>query len=492
MVGLLDFFTGGDPTEMAQIDPRYGVPRSDVRDTAVSTLGNISALLLAAGQPIMPAQRAQLFAQLGGAAGQAGTDLYNAAQRRLMMSQMEQRRAEGAEVSRIGDLMKNPEAFKAATGYDLQQFGGMRAADVSQALRQIRTTQLTQDPSQRALTALQLREAERNANMPTVREVNGVLLEYNDQTRRWTPITPPRLQGGQAGEDRALINNAMRDPRIADTPEYLTAFNALYGPRQVSAWNPQTQQMEYQWVRPPVDEGSPMPRFRGQQAAPPAGASGAPSDVPAPGSAPAAPPPGAAMPPPGGATPLISQRPQEDKPLTEAQAKATGFAARMIQASRIVDPMDLTDAAKPGVLETALGSRLPETAANLMRSTERQQYRQAQENWVRANLRMESGAVIGGDEMAKEIQNYFPQPGDTPQVIEQKRRSREAATLAMVTSAGPGAQRAGLEFRPYEPSASDRIRSATPQDLLQMDTSQMSDREKAEYAARLRQLNRGR
>lgn len=476
MVGLLDFFTGGDPTEMAQIDPRYGVPRSDVRDAAVSTLGNISALLLAAGQPIMPSQRAQLFAQLGGAGSQAGTDLYNAAQRRLMMSQMEQRRAEGAEISRISDLMKNPEAFKAATGYDLQQFGGMRAADISQALRQIRIQQLGQDPNEARLRGLQVQRVERELNEPRVVEAGGALNQYNPQTQRWERVTDPRPQGGLEGEAQALILQAMRNPEIANTPDYSIAYNRAFGPRMVSAYNPQTQQMEYQWATPPIPPGVPQPRYNA-----------APQAQSGEGAAPAA-----AMPPPGGATPLISQRPQEDKPLTEAQAKATGFAARMIQASRIVDPMDFTDAAKPGVLETALGSRLPETAANLMRSTERQQYRQAQENWVRANLRMESGAVIGADEMAKEIQNYFPQPGDTPQVIEQKRRSREAATLAMVTSAGPGAQRAGLEFRPYEPSMADRIRSATPQDLLQMDTSQMNEREKAEYATRLRQLNRGR
>lgn len=476
MVGLLDFFTGGDPAEMAQIDPRYGVARSDVRDAAINTLGNLSATLLAAGQPISGAQRAQYLSQIGQAGAGFNTDLYNAAQRRLMTAQMDQRRAEAEETRQIQELMKNPEAFRAQTGFDLQQFGGMRAGDVSQALRQIRIQRLGRDPQEDQLRGLQIQEAQRKLDQPPTVEAGGALHQYNPQTRRWERVTDPRPQGGLEGEAQALILQAMRNPEIANTPDYAIAYNRAFGPRMVSAYNPTTQQMEYQWASPPIPQGVPQPRYTAGPAAP-GGEAGAPAG---------------AMPPPGGATPLISQRPQEDKPLTEAQAKATGFAARMIQASRIVDPMDLTDAAKPGVLETALGSRLPETAANMMRSTERQRYRQAQENWVRANLRMESGAVIGGDEMAKEIQNYFPQPGDTPEVIEQKRRSREAATLAMVTSAGPGAQRAGLEFRPYEPSMADRIRSATAQDLLQMDTSQMNAREKAEYAARLRQLNRGR
>lgn len=476
MVGLLDFFTGGDPAEMAQIDPRYGVARSDVRDAAVNTLANLSATLLAAGQPISGAQRAQYLSQLGQAGAGFNTDLYNASQRRLMTAQMDQRRAEAEETRQIQELMKNPEAFRAQTGFDLSQFGGMRAGDVSQALKQIRTQRLGRDPQEEQLRGLQIQEAQRKLDEPRTVEAGGALHQYNPQTRRWERVTEPRPQGGLEGEAQGLILQAMRNPEIANSPDYAIAYNRAFGPRMVSAYNPTTQQMEYQWASPPIPQGVPQPRYGAAPAAP-GGEAGAPAG---------------AMPPPGGATPLISQRPQEDKPLTEAQAKATGFAARMIQASRIVDPMDLTDAAKPGVLETALGSRLPETAANMMRSTERQRYRQAQENWVRANLRMESGAVIGGDEMAKEIQNYFPQPGDTPEVIEQKRRSREAATLAMVTSAGPGAQRAGLEFRPYEPSMADRIRSATAQDLLQMDTSQMNAREKAEYAARLRQLNRGR
>ena len=146
MVGLLDFFTGGDPEQMAQIDPRYGVPRADVRDAAVNTLGNISALLLAAGQPITPAQRAQLIAQIGPAAGGGGTDLYNAAQRRLMTAQMEQRRGEVEETRRIGELLRNPERFRAETGLDPQQFAGMRAANVSQALRQIAIARGTPRP----------------------------------------------------------------------------------------------------------------------------------------------------------------------------------------------------------------------------------------------------------------------------------------------------------------------------------------------------------
>jgi hypothetical protein len=146
MVGLMDFFTGGDPEQMAQIDPRYGVPRSDVRDAAVNALANLSATLLAAGQPIAPAQRAQLLAGLGGAASGVNADLYNASQRRLMTAQTEQRRGEIENERRIGQLMQDPEAFQRETGQPLAAFRGMNARDVSQALRQIAIAQATPRP----------------------------------------------------------------------------------------------------------------------------------------------------------------------------------------------------------------------------------------------------------------------------------------------------------------------------------------------------------
>jgi hypothetical protein len=75
--------------------------------------------------------------------------------------------------------------------------------------------------------------------------------------------------------------------------------------------------------------------------------------------------------------------------------------------------------------------------ANVTEDVGRQQYRQAQENWVTANLRPESGAVIGVDEMEKEIQKYFPQTNDSPETIAQKARARRDTELAMTVRAGP-------------------------------------------------------
>jgi hypothetical protein len=144
---------------------------------------------------------------------------------------------------------------------------------------------------------------------------------------------------------------------------------------------------------------------------------------------------------------------------TEDQAKSAGFALRMNEAKQIfsapvIDPMTqkpLVVGGKTITLEDAFGqpnryqaimratpsAGLTTGIANVSESAGRQQYRQAQENWVTANLRAESGAVIGTDEMEKEIKKYFPTVDDKPATIEQKARSRKNAELAMEVRGGP-------------------------------------------------------
>lgn len=116
------------------------------------------------------------------------------------------------------------------------------------------------------------------------------------------------------------------------------------------------------------------------------------------------------------------------KPLTESQAKAANFAGRMESAFKVVDGLE----SDPTVLQKLVAGN---SWTNILAPETAQQYRQAQENWVSANLRKESGAVIGSDEMNKEIKKYFPIPGDKPQVIEQKRQARLDAMAGMEAEA---------------------------------------------------------
>ena len=90
-------------------------------------------------------------------------------------------------------------------------------------------------------------------------------------------------------------------------------------------------------------------------------------------------------------------------------------------------------AGKPEIIASALKA-LPfgigNAAGNTVESSLRQQYSQAQMDWVRAKLRKESGAVIGADEMADEI-TTFPQLGDGDAVIAQKAQARRVSEKAM-------------------------------------------------------------
>jgi hypothetical protein len=77
---------------------------------------------------------------------------------------------------------------------------------------------------------------------------------------------------------------------------------------------------------------------------------------------------------------------------------------------------------------------IPQTVGGL--SPERRQYLQAANNFIRANLRKESGAAIGVDEWKQEFINYFPQYNDDEQTIKNKEIFRNILTQNMINSAG--------------------------------------------------------
>lgn len=128
------------------------------------------------------------------------------------------------------------------------------------------------------------------------------------------------------------------------------------------------------------------------------------------------------------------------KPPTQAELTAKGYHDRMQAAETDLaatvaagyDPGNYRDYATAGQ-----GPLLNWAASDMG-----QQYRQKQEDWVRAKLRKESGAVIGDDEMEREIKVYFPQPGDGANVIRKKGQSRKIAIQAMREAAGRAAKAA--------------------------------------------------
>lgn len=119
---------------------------------------------------------------------------------------------------------------------------------------------------------------------------------------------------------------------------------------------------------------------------------------------------------------------------TDTERLASGFADRMATANTLMSGYE-----QAGVNSADTWENIKESApfvGNYLVSNDFQNLRQAQNNWIRANLRKESGAVIAAEEMEKERQTYFPMPGDKPEVIKQKAAARTITEEAMQRNAG--------------------------------------------------------
>jgi hypothetical protein len=127
---------------------------------------------------------------------------------------------------------------------------------------------------------------------------------------------------------------------------------------------------------------------------------------------------------------------------TETETNAAGFASRMVAAESITSKLATGNAPKFGeaVLGAIplIGKTIPEVIPQAVGglSSERRQYLQAANNFIRANLRKESGAAIGADEWTAEFINYFPQYNDDEQTIKNKAMFRNILTQNMVNAGG--------------------------------------------------------
>ena len=95
---------------------------------------------------------------------------------------------------------------------------------------------------------------------------------------------------------------------------------------------------------------------------------------------------------------------------------------------------------RPEIFAKAAGI-LGSTAENLATSPNRQVYKNAAMDWITANLRKESGAVISEIEFARDFVKFFPQIGDSQQVIKAKQEARKNAEKGMKASAGKALKR---------------------------------------------------
>lgn len=115
----------------------------------------------------------------------------------------------------------------------------------------------------------------------------------------------------------------------------------------------------------------------------------------------------------------------KDKPMTDAQSKAALFGSRMQAANEVLDSL-----ATAGTTTSVPGARAGfgvGAVLNTVSSAKQQQLNQAKRDFVNAVLRRESGAVISDGEFDNAEKQYFPQVGDSTEVIAQKKTNREIA-----------------------------------------------------------------
>ena len=122
---------------------------------------------------------------------------------------------------------------------------------------------------------------------------------------------------------------------------------------------------------------------------------------------------------------------------TEAQKKASSFAQRMtVSADELNTLSGSVDERARVIPLIAGGGGVVSEAANRMASAEEQQYASAASDFVTAQLRKESGAVIGEGEFKRKYREFFPMPGDSDKQVEAKRKRRERASDSMRKESG--------------------------------------------------------
>ena len=124
------------------------------------------------------------------------------------------------------------------------------------------------------------------------------------------------------------------------------------------------------------------------------------------------------------------------KPLTESQSKDTVFATRAEGALSTLNEFgsELTNPVARAVEGDPTG-----VARGTMQSPNFQKAQQAGLEFLQAILRKDTGAAITKPEQEEYGRVYLEQPGDSPEVIEQKRQSRLRAVEALKAGMPPHA-----------------------------------------------------
>lgn len=139
--------------------------------------------------------------------------------------------------------------------------------------------------------------------------------------------------------------------------------------------------------------------------------------------------------------------------LTVDAAKNSGFLIRTRAANEVLNALE-----NEGLnFWQQNAEHIPLGLGNYTRSPEFQKFDQARRDFVNAILRRESGAVISDQEFDNADKQYFPVPGDSPEVIAQKRKNRENAIAGLRVGSGEGAAYVDQAHPPAETPAQETV-----------------------------------
>lgn len=133
---------------------------------------------------------------------------------------------------------------------------------------------------------------------------------------------------------------------------------------------------------------------------------------------------------------------------TKEQSDAYTYSTRMESADKILNDLEgKYDPFSINIKTSGKTALIPggQTAANkFLLSPKDQQAEQAQRNFINAVLRRESGATIQPYEFESANMQYFPQPGDSADVLVQKRANRREAIEGLKKASGAMSKPAGV------------------------------------------------
>lgn len=133
------------------------------------------------------------------------------------------------------------------------------------------------------------------------------------------------------------------------------------------------------------------------------------------------------------------------KPPNESQANSLMYGERMQTANNILADIESSNKSWDVKGGDVLARVNPKGGTEDFKK-----YEQAKRNFINAVLRKESGAAIAESEFESANKQYFPQIGDTPDVIAQKAATRKQVTERMLNNAGP--QGTSLISKPVDTS----------------------------------------